>query len=176
MTDDKSAAKDDTKEGPDKAVEQPATGRLDRRPVSVHAQTRLEEERLLFDRALGATIDPVTSDFLFSTFGGGGVDSFDDVYRLDIDAAWIAVSHVRDEDLARLKGIDPARIAIVTVFLGAGLSGIGGVLIGTVSSLAPELVVDGRCERSVVISPDERENLGSLLAEYEVVADRTDEA
>ena len=32
-------------EGPT-SVEEPATGRLDRRPVSVHAQTRLEEERL----------------------------------------------------------------------------------------------------------------------------------
>jgi nucleoside-diphosphate-sugar epimerase len=32
------------------SVEHPATGRLDRHPVSVHAQTRLEEERLLFER------------------------------------------------------------------------------------------------------------------------------
>ncbi|HET6372622.1 MAG TPA: NAD(P)H-binding protein, partial [Candidatus Polarisedimenticolia bacterium] len=31
-------------EGPT-SVERPATGRLDRRPISVHAQTRLEEER-----------------------------------------------------------------------------------------------------------------------------------
>jgi nucleoside-diphosphate-sugar epimerase len=36
-------------EGPT-SVEHPATGRLDRQPISVHAQTRLEEERLLFDR------------------------------------------------------------------------------------------------------------------------------
>jgi nucleoside-diphosphate-sugar epimerase len=36
-------------EGPT-SVEQPAIGRLDRRPISVHARTRLEEERLLFDR------------------------------------------------------------------------------------------------------------------------------
>ena len=40
-------------------------------------------------------------------------------------------------DLARLKGIDPARIAIVTVFLGAGLSGAGGVLIGLDTSIDP---------------------------------------
>ncbi|AMJ63897.1 amino acid ABC transporter permease [Bosea sp. PAMC 26642] len=40
-------------------------------------------------------------------------------------------------DLARLKGIDPARIAIVTVFLGAGLSGVGGVLIGLDTSIDP---------------------------------------
>src|SRR5207244_4644123 len=35
-------------EGPT-SVEQPATGRLDRTPISVHARTRLEEERLLLD-------------------------------------------------------------------------------------------------------------------------------
>src|SRR5712691_2348807 len=34
-------------EGPT-SVDQPATGRLDRQPISAHAQTRLEEERLLF--------------------------------------------------------------------------------------------------------------------------------
>jgi branched-subunit amino acid ABC-type transport system permease component len=40
-------------------------------------------------------------------------------------------------DLARLKGIDPARIAIATIFLGAGLSGVGGVLIGLDTSIDP---------------------------------------
>jgi nucleoside-diphosphate-sugar epimerase len=45
-------------EGPT-SVEQPATGRLDRQPVSVHAQTRLEEERLLFDRARMSSTTPV---------------------------------------------------------------------------------------------------------------------
>lgn len=40
-------------------------------------------------------------------------------------------------DLARLKGIDPALIAIVTVFLGAGLTGVGGVLIGLDTSIDP---------------------------------------
>src|SRR5439155_12458837 len=39
-------------EGPT-SVEQPATGRLDRQPISVHARTRLEEERLLFARTQG---------------------------------------------------------------------------------------------------------------------------
>jgi nucleoside-diphosphate-sugar epimerase len=41
------------------SVEQPATGRLDRHPVSVHAQTRLEEERLLFERAQNSATAPV---------------------------------------------------------------------------------------------------------------------
>lgn len=40
-------------------------------------------------------------------------------------------------DLARLKGIDPARIAIAAVTLGAGLSGVGGVLIGFDTSIDP---------------------------------------
>ena len=45
-------------EGPT-SVERPATGRLDGRPVSVHAQTRLEEERLLFERTQGFATTPV---------------------------------------------------------------------------------------------------------------------
>jgi nucleoside-diphosphate-sugar epimerase len=45
-------------EGPT-SVEHPATGRLDRAPVSVHAQTRLEEERLLLDRTHSTGTSPV---------------------------------------------------------------------------------------------------------------------
>lgn len=45
------------------SVEHPATGRLDRRPVSVHAQTRLEEERLLFERTERSATTPVVLRF-----------------------------------------------------------------------------------------------------------------
>lgn len=45
-------------EGPTSA-EAPATGRLDRAPVSVHAHTRLEEERLLLARTRGTGTTPV---------------------------------------------------------------------------------------------------------------------
>ena len=45
-------------EGPT-SVDQPATGRLDRKPISVHARTRLEEERLLFERTQGTPTTPV---------------------------------------------------------------------------------------------------------------------
>ena len=45
-------------EGPT-SVEQPATGRLDRCPISVHARTRLEEERLLFERTQDTATSPV---------------------------------------------------------------------------------------------------------------------
>jgi|SRR5215813_14726333 len=41
------------------SVEQPATGRLDRHPISVHAQTRLEEERLLMEYTGGTVTTPV---------------------------------------------------------------------------------------------------------------------
>jgi nucleoside-diphosphate-sugar epimerase len=41
------------------SVEQPATGRLDRQPISVHAATRLEEERLLMTRTRGTATTPV---------------------------------------------------------------------------------------------------------------------
>jgi len=45
-------------EGPT-TVEHPAVGRLDGHPVSVHAQTRLEEERLLFARTRDSETTPV---------------------------------------------------------------------------------------------------------------------
>ncbi len=45
-------------EGPT-SVEQPATGRHDRDPISVHARTRLEEERLLFERTRNCETAPV---------------------------------------------------------------------------------------------------------------------
>jgi nucleoside-diphosphate-sugar epimerase len=37
----------------------PATGRLDREPISAHARTRLQEERLLFERTEGTQTIPV---------------------------------------------------------------------------------------------------------------------
>ena len=40
-------------------------------------------------------------------------------------------------DLARLKGIDPGRVAGIAVLLGAGLSGVGGVLLGFDTSIDP---------------------------------------
>ena len=49
-------------EGPT-SVEQPATGRLDRTPISSHARTRLDEERLLFERTDGTSTSPVVLRF-----------------------------------------------------------------------------------------------------------------
>lgn len=45
-------------EGPT-SPDRPAIGRLDREPVSVHAKTRLAEERLLFERTQGSETTPV---------------------------------------------------------------------------------------------------------------------
>ena len=45
------------------SVEAPATGRLDRRPISVHARTRLEEERLLMERTRGTGTTPIVLRF-----------------------------------------------------------------------------------------------------------------
>jgi nucleoside-diphosphate-sugar epimerase len=45
-------------EGPTRA-DAPATGRLDREPISVHARTRLAEEKLLLERARGGPTVPV---------------------------------------------------------------------------------------------------------------------
>jgi nucleoside-diphosphate-sugar epimerase len=45
-------------EGPT-SVEQPAAGRIDRAPISAHARTRLEEERLLLERTANTATVPV---------------------------------------------------------------------------------------------------------------------
>ena len=45
-------------EGPT-TVDRPTTGRLDGQPISVHAQTRLDEERLLFERTQETDTVPV---------------------------------------------------------------------------------------------------------------------
>lgn len=49
-----------------------------------------------------------------------------------------AIRAVADNpDLARIYRIDPARVAIATVAMGAGLAGIGGVLLGLDSAIDP---------------------------------------
>jgi nucleoside-diphosphate-sugar epimerase len=45
-------------EGPT-TPQHPSAGRLDREPISIHARTRLEEERLLFDKTRGTATTPV---------------------------------------------------------------------------------------------------------------------
>jgi len=83
-------------EGPT-SVEAPATGRLDRTPISVHARTRLEEERLLLERTRDTSTTPVV--LRLGMIYGRGI--------LMIDAArWLAkrrLLHVwRDPTLLQL--------------------------------------------------------------------------
>ena len=50
----------------------------------------------------------VHEEFHRAALGRRGVDSFDDVYRLDVGASVIAVSRVKDADLVRIKRDHPA--------------------------------------------------------------------
>jgi hypothetical protein len=50
----------------------------------------------------------VHEEFHRAVLGNRGIDSFDDVYRLNLGASTISVSHVKDEDLVRLKATHPA--------------------------------------------------------------------
>lgn len=91
-------------EGPT-SVEHPATGRLDRTPVSVHARTRLEEERLLLERTRGTTVTPIV--LRFGMVYGRGI--------LMVDAAhWLAARRLlgvwREPTLLQLvSSVDFAR-------------------------------------------------------------------
>jgi branched-chain amino acid transport system permease protein len=40
-------------------------------------------------------------------------------------------------DLARLRGIEPGRVAMITVAMGSGLAGVGGMLLGLDTSIDP---------------------------------------
>jgi len=42
-----------------------------------------------------------------------------------------------NRDLALLRGVDPVRVAAVTVAVGAGLAGMGGMLVGLDTSVDP---------------------------------------
>lgn len=42
-----------------------------------------------------------------------------------------------NRDLARLRGIEPERVAFITVLVGAGLAGLGGMLIGLDTTVEP---------------------------------------
>ena len=62
----------------------------------------------------------VHEEFHRAAMGRRGVDSHNDVYDFNVGADWIAVSHVEDAELARLKRDHPAEWVRVNV---AGLEG-----------------------------------------------------
>jgi nucleoside-diphosphate-sugar epimerase len=101
------------------SVEEPATGRLDRHPISVHARTRLEEERLLFDRTRGTGTTPIV--LRLGTVYGRGV--------LMVDAArWLARRHLlcvwRDPTLIQLLSADDFVSATEAAIVTPGVEGI----------------------------------------------------
>src|ERR1700730_6226708 len=105
-------------EGPT-TVEQPATGRLDREPISAHARTRLDEERLLFDRTKETITTPVALR-LGMVYGRG---------ILMIDAArWLAERRLlgvwRKQTLFQLISIADYLRATEVAILKPGIRGI----------------------------------------------------
>jgi nucleoside-diphosphate-sugar epimerase len=105
-------------EGPT-TVEQPATGRLDREPISVHAKTRLEEERLLMERTKGTGTIPVILR-LGMVYGRG---------ILMIEAArWLAVRRMlcvwREPTLLQLLSTPDFLHAVEAAIFKPGVRGI----------------------------------------------------
>ena len=105
-------------EGPT-TVEQPATGRLDREPISVHAKTRLEEERLLMERTKVTETIPVILR-LGMVYGRG---------ILMIEAArWLAVRRMlcvwREPTLLQLLSTPDFLHAVEAAIFKPGVRGI----------------------------------------------------
>jgi nucleoside-diphosphate-sugar epimerase len=105
-------------EGPT-SVEQPATGRLDRQPISVHARTRLDEERLLLERSRDTATTPVV--LRFGMIYGRGI--------LMIEAArWLARRRLlcvwREPTLFQLLSIADFLRAVEAAIFKPGVRGI----------------------------------------------------
>jgi nucleoside-diphosphate-sugar epimerase len=99
--------------------DQPATGRLDRSPISVHAQTRLQAERLLFERTRGTSCTPVV--LRLGMVYGRGV--------LMIDAArWLAQRRLlgvwREPTLYQLLSVPDYLQAAEAAIFKPGIEGI----------------------------------------------------
>lgn len=105
-------------EGPTSA-EQPASGRLDRQPISVHARTRLEEERLLLERTRATATTPIVLR-LGMVYGRG---------ILMVDAArWLARRRLlcvwREPTLLQLLSIADYLRAVEAAIVKPGVRGI----------------------------------------------------
>jgi nucleoside-diphosphate-sugar epimerase len=105
-------------EGPT-TPESPATGRLDGAPVSVHARTRLEEERRLMARTKGTSTVPVVLR-LGMVYGAG--------ILMNDAARWLARHRLlgvwRDPTWVHLVSASDALEAISTAALKEGVEGI----------------------------------------------------
>ena len=105
-------------EGPT-TPDHPADGRLDGQPVSVHARTRLEEERLLFARCEGTATTPVSLR-LGMVYGRG-------ILMVDT-ARWLAAHHLlgvwREPTWIHLISTEDYLQATVAAATAEGVSGI----------------------------------------------------
>jgi nucleoside-diphosphate-sugar epimerase len=125
-------------EGPT-SFEQPATGRLDREPISVHARTRLEEERLLIERTLGTATTPVVLR-LGMVYGRG---------ILMVDAArWLARHHLlavwRTPTLFQMLSTEDYLRATQAAIVKPGIEGIYHV--GDEQPITIQQFLDQACE------------------------------
>jgi nucleoside-diphosphate-sugar epimerase len=126
-------------EGPT-SVAQPATGRLDRNPISVHARTRLEEERLLIARTRGTATTPVVLR-LGMVYGRG---------ILMVEAArWLARHHLlavwRQPTLYHLLSAADYLRATEAAIVKPGIEGIYHV--GDEQPVTIQQFLDLACER-----------------------------
>ena len=105
-------------EGPT-SVEHPATGRLDRNPISVHARTRLQEERVLLEWTEKTATTPVVLR-LGMVYGRG-------ILMIDT-ARWLAQRHLlgvwREPTLMQLLSTADYLRAVEAAILKPGAQGI----------------------------------------------------
>jgi nucleoside-diphosphate-sugar epimerase len=125
-------------EGPT-SVDDPAQGRLDRQPISVHAQTRLEEERLLIERCRDRDTTPVSLR-LGMVYGAG---------ILMIDGARFAATHGllgvwREPTWIHLISTADYLSATVAAILRPGIAGIYHV--GDEQPVTLQHFLDEACE------------------------------
>ena len=101
------------------SVEDPARGRLDRTPISAHAQTRLEEERHLLSRVEGTDTEPVV--LRLGTLYGRGL-------RMVEAARWLARRRLlcvwRQPTIYQLLSIPDYLAAVEAAIFGERVRGI----------------------------------------------------
>jgi len=105
-------------EGPT-TPQQPATGRLDREPISMHARTRLEEERLLFARTEGTSTMPVV--LRSATVYGRGILMVEAARRI---ARWHLLGVWREPTLYHLIQTEDFLDAAAAAAIKPGVHGI----------------------------------------------------
>lgn len=124
-------------EGPT-TKDQPATGRLDRHPISVHATTRLQAERTLFERTQGTQTTPVV--LRLGMVYGRGV--------LMVDAArWLARRRLlgvwREPTVYQLLSVPDYLTAAEAAIVKPGVEGIYHV--GDEQPVTLQEFLDGAC-------------------------------